>query len=97
MTRVRAVPVLDEVVRGEEAVVLVGGQVLRVSALAHSVRELATDWTDLADLAGRLAERHGAPDGDPVVLLRAVVADLEAAGLVETSGEDGTRRTDAQP
>lgn len=82
--RVRRAPVLDEVVRGEEAVVLVQGQILRVSALAHSVRELTGDWTDLGDLAVALAARHGEPEGDPVELLRAVVADLEAAGLVET-------------
>lgn len=82
--RVRRAEVLDEVVRGEEAVVLVHGQVLRVSALAHSVRELADDWTPLADLAEALTERHGEPDGDPVELLRAVVSDLAAAGLVET-------------
>jgi len=82
--RVRSVPVLDEVVRDDEAVVLVGGQVLRVSPLAHSLRTLAADWTGLEELAARLAERHGDPGGDVVELLRAVVADLQGAGLVET-------------
>ncbi|MCK0112899.1 hypothetical protein MWU75_12190 [Ornithinimicrobium sp. F0845] len=82
--RVRSVTVLDEVVRGDEAVVLVGGQVLRVSALAHSLREFATDWIGLEELGDRLAQRHGAPPGDAVELLRTVITDLEAAGLVET-------------
>lgn len=83
--RVRRTEVLDEVVRGDEAVVLVQGQVLRVSALAHSVRALTGDWTELEDLAVALATRHGEPDGDPVELLRTVVADLESVGLVESS------------
>lgn len=82
--RVRRTPVRDEVVRGDEAVVLVDSQVLRVSSLAHSLRELAADWTGLEELADLLAQRHGAPDGDAHELLRTVVADLEAAGLVET-------------
>ncbi|USQ76204.1 hypothetical protein [Ornithinimicrobium cryptoxanthini] len=82
--RVRAQQVLDEVVRGDEAVVLWDGQILRVSALAHSIRELSRDWIELSDLAVALAQRHGAPDGDLMDALTPVVADLASAGLVET-------------
>lgn len=82
--RVRRQEVLDEVVRGDEAVVLWAGQILRLSALAHSIRALSGEWIELADLAGALAERHGEPDGDPVEALRPMVADLATAGLLET-------------
>ena len=82
--RVRAQQVLDEVVRGDEAVVLWAGQILRVSPLAHSIRELSRDWIEVSDLAVALAERHGAPDGDLEEALTPGVADLASAGLVET-------------
>lgn len=87
--RVRATPVLDEVVRGDEAVVLVNGQILRVSALAHSLRGLAPEWTDLSVVAAGLTAEHGAPEGDPEELLGPVVADLVAAGLLAVEGEAG--------
>jgi hypothetical protein len=82
--KVRRQDVLDEVVRGDEAVVLWAGQVLRLSALAHSIRQLSADWVELSVLARLLAERHGEPGGDPVEALRPMVRDLASAGLVET-------------
>lgn len=81
--RARRLPVRDEVVRGQEAVVLVNGQVLRVTALAQSARELATDWVDVNELADHLAQLHGQPEGDPVELVRQMLAALEEAGLME--------------
>ena len=87
--RVRATPVLDEVIRGKEAVVLVDGQILRVSALAHSLRALAPDWTELAVVAQGLTMQHGEPDGDPQELLAPVVADMVDAGLLLVEDESG--------
>lgn len=82
--RVRAQQVLDEVVRGGESVLLWAGQIVRVSPLAHSIRELASDWIEVSELAGALADRHGLPEGDPVEALTPIVTELESAGLVET-------------
>lgn len=86
--RVRAVRVADEVVREGRSVVLLDSQVLEVSEIGTAVRALAPGWTGVEEVAGRLEEEFGAPEGGAtlehtVTLLR----ELAAAGLVELDGD----------
>lgn len=83
--RVRAVPPTDRADHEGEAVVLIGAQVVRLSALATTVLDLAIAWLDEGDLAARLVAAHGPPPGgmDPRSATRAVLEQLVAHGLLE--------------
>jgi hypothetical protein len=83
--RVRAVPPTDRIDHEGEAVVLVGAQVVRLSALATTVLDLAATWLEEGDLAARLVATHGPPPAgaDPQTATRAVLEQLVAHGLLE--------------
>jgi hypothetical protein len=85
VTRVRRVPVDDEVVRDGESVVLLARQVIRLSALGTTVLELCPGWVTLPEVAEGLVAQFGAPpDGsDPTPVVEAAVASLHEQGLVE--------------
>ncbi|NNM46506.1 hypothetical protein [Knoellia koreensis] len=82
---VRAVPPTDRIDHEGEAVVLVGAQVVRLSALATTVLDLAVTWRGDGELAARLVAAHGPPpgDADPQSATRAVLEQLVAHGLLE--------------
>lgn len=88
---VRTVPALDEVAGEEGAVVLLGAEddarILRISPLAHAVRELAADGMPLSSLTVELTARFDEPpEGDAAALVRSMVEELRDQGLVELSG-----------
>lgn len=84
MVTVRAVVAHDELHRGGESLVLLDGQVHRVSALGTLLRERATGPVTLEDLAAALEERFGAPpQGRALDLTREAVDALLGAGLLE--------------
>lgn len=83
MTGVRTVAAHDELHEGGESLVLVDGQVRRVSMIGTSIRAMATEGISVADLSRALEEEYGAPpEGDADDLTRRAVADLLAAGLL---------------
>lgn len=85
-TRVRTVPAHDELHRDGESLVLVDGQVQRVSLLGTMIRELADEGIGVEELAGVLEARFGAPaDGSTLDLTRAAVRALVDAGLLAAS------------
>ena len=83
--KVRRLPVVDRVVREGESVVLLGREVIRLSALATHLLDRCADWTDLDDLtAALLAEFGDTPPGvDPLAATEAAVSTLAEQGLVE--------------
>jgi hypothetical protein len=82
--RVRALPVLDRVERGGESVVLVGRQVVRLSALATALVLACGDWCTVEELTGELVAQFGdPPSGDARSVTAAALPDLRDQGLVE--------------
>ncbi len=84
--RVRRRPFLDEYVDGDESAVMVGDQVIVLSALATSLLALIGEGETRSDaLARRLSQRYGPPPGDLDGLRTTELAlkDLESAGLVQ--------------
>lgn len=83
--RARRVAVHDEVVRDGESVVLLGRQVIRLSALGTTLLELCPDWRGVDELADGLTERFGTPpDGsDPRLMTEAALEALHEQGLVD--------------
>jgi hypothetical protein len=83
--KVRRLPVVDRVVRDGESVVLVGREVIRLSALATHLLDRCADWTDLDDLtAALLAEFGNTPPGvEPRAATEAAVTTLAEQGLVD--------------
>lgn len=82
--RYRAVDAHDELHVSGESLVLLGGQVRRVSELGTAVRACAVEPVDVATLAARLQERFGAPpDGDLHEHTRRAAEALVEAGLLE--------------
>ncbi|MFX0539863.1 hypothetical protein ACQBAT_14575 [Ornithinimicrobium sp. Y1847] len=80
----RAVPAHDELHLDGESLVLVDGQVQRVSPLGTLIRERAVEPATVEELAAALVEEFGAPpDGDAVEVTRASVEALVDAGLLE--------------
>lgn len=81
--RVRRLPVLDELTRDGETVVLLEERAVLLSPLASAaLSSLGPVWTSGADLRVALEALFGAaPDPDGAVL--ALVSELESAGLVE--------------
>ena len=83
--RARRLPVVDRVVRDGESVVLVGREVIRLSALATHLLDRCGEWTDLDDLTSALLTEFGdAPEGvDPHAATEAAVTTLAEQGLLE--------------
>lgn len=77
--------VQDEVIRGGESVVLLGRQVIRLSALGTTLLELCDDWRDAKELAHGLTERHGEPPAgvDAMAMTEAALQALHDQGLVD--------------
>lgn len=90
-TRVRTVPAHDELHRGGETLVLLDGQVQRVSALGVLVRASARAPITVKELAEVLEREFGPPpEGDTLGTTTNAVATLISAGLLERVGEDDT-------
>lgn len=83
--RARRVDVQDEVIRDGESVVLLGRQVIRLSALGTTLLEMCGDWRDAKELAHGLTERHGEPpaDFDATAMTEAALQALHEQGLVD--------------
>lgn len=83
--RARYLPAADRVDRDGEAVLLVGREVVRLSALATTVFDSCPDWTPVSELAGVLLVAFGpTPEGvDPVAATEAALLTLRDQGLVE--------------
>lgn len=87
---VTATAVADVLVGDDGAVVLVESrgqhQVLRLSALAQAVREIAESGVSLSRLTDELVDRFGSGGGEPAQEVEALVAELASAGLVRVDG-----------
>lgn len=83
--RARRLPVADRVDRDGESVVLVGHEVVRLSALATALLDACAEWTEEERLVSLLVDRFGAPPGggDPAVLVSGALTTLATHGLVE--------------
>ena len=83
--RARYLPAVDRVDRHGEAVVLVGRDVVRLSALATTLLDSCPDWTPTSELVEALLATFGpTPEGvDAVVATDAALRTLAAQGLVE--------------
>jgi hypothetical protein len=83
--RVRAVPPTDRIDHEGEAVVLIDDQVVRLSALATTLLDLAATWRASEDLTAALVAAFGPPpDGaDPGHATALVLEQLAALGLLE--------------
>jgi hypothetical protein len=81
--RIRRLPVVDELSRDGETVVLLDEGAVLLSPLASAaLANLTLVWTSDADLRVTLEALFGvAPDPEGAVF--ALVSDLESAGLVE--------------
>lgn len=77
--------VQDEVIRDGESVVLLGRQVIRLSALGTTLLELCNNWRDAKELAHGLTERHGEPPAgfDAMAMTEAALQALHDQGLVD--------------
>lgn len=84
MVSYRSVPAHDELHRDGESLVLLDGQVQRVSALGTAIRRRAVATATLEELAAALEAEFGAPPaGDLLTLTRRAADDLVSAGLLE--------------
>lgn len=81
--RVRAVAAHDELHEDGESLVLMDGQVRRVSMIGTTIRALAAEGISVRELAVALEQEFGVPpEGDVLDLTRRAVADLLDAGLL---------------
>ena len=86
--RARRVPVMDEYVEGEEAVVFVDDKVVVLSPLAtYLLGLIAYDWTELATLAEALVEAFGEPPTGQTAAEATsdALRRMEAQGIVATT------------
>lgn len=85
MVSVRAVPAHDELHHEGESLVLLDGQVQRVSALGTTIRRACSSGPlALEALAELLEQEFGPPpQGSTLELTRRALDDLVAAGLLE--------------
>lgn len=87
-TVVRTVPAHDELHRDGESLVLLDGQVQRVSALGTVVRATAHEGLSVTELADVLTAEFGPPpDGDTLGTTVQVVATLLSVGLLDVVGD----------
>lgn len=83
VTGVRSVPAHDELHHEGESLVLMDGEVRRVSPIGTTIRTLAADGIAVEDLARALEEEYGIPpEGEVLELTRRAVSDLLEAGLL---------------
>lgn len=81
--RVRTVPAHDELHHDGESLVLLDGQVRRISPIGTAIRTAASDGTGVIELARVLEKLFGVPeDGDALALTRAAVHTMLAEGLL---------------
>lgn len=83
--RARYLPAADRVDRDGEAVLLVGREVVRLSALATTLIDSCPDWTPVSELAEVLLTAFGpTPEGvDPVAATDLALRTLADQGLLE--------------
>jgi len=83
--RARYLPAADRVDRDGEAVLLVGREVVRLSALATTLIDACTEWTPASELVEVLLAAFGpTPEGvDAVVATEVALRTLADQGLVE--------------
>jgi hypothetical protein len=83
--RARYLPAVDRVDRDGEAVLLVGREVVRLSALATTLLDACSDWTPASELVEVLLASFGpTPEGvDPTAATEVALRTLAAQGLVE--------------
>ena len=87
-SRVRTVPAHDELHDAQESLVLLDGQVRRVSPIGTAIRAHATHGASVDELAVVLEELFGLPDeGDVLSLTREAVQALVAEGLLEPTAD----------
>lgn len=87
-SRVRTVPAHDELHHQEESLVLLDGQVRRVSAVGTAIRTQAGHGASVEELAAVLEQLFGIPEGgDAVTLTRDAVRTLLAEGLLEPAAD----------
>ncbi len=81
----RYLPAVDRVDRDGEAVVLVGRDVVRLSALATTLLDSCVDWTPVPELVEVLLAAFGStPEGvDPAAATDGALRTLATQGLVE--------------
>lgn len=69
---------------GDEAVVMAGTNVVRLSRLATHLLEQMADWRTSDDLAAVLVERFGdPPNGDVVAFIHTTLTALATLDIVE--------------
>lgn len=88
--RARRLPIVDEYVEGDEAVVMVDDQVLTLSPVASAaLATVGPQWTDATVVADVLVDRFGAPPGaaDVVATVRDLLRSLAGLGLLEIDSE----------
>lgn len=84
--RARRLPVLDEYVEGDEAVVFVGGNVIALSELATAaLHAVGQEWTPAEEVSTALTARFGRPpEGvDPGEATKATLLLLAEHAIVE--------------
>ncbi len=83
--RARYLPAVDRVDRDGETVLLVGREVVRLSALATTLVDACPDWTPVSELVDVLVTAFGpTPEGvDPAAATEAALRTLASQGLVE--------------
>ena len=87
-SRVRTVPAHDELHDAQESLVLLEGQVRRVSPIGTAIRAHSGDGASVAELAVVLEEIFGLPDeGDVLSLTQDAVQTLVAEGLLEPTAD----------
>lgn len=82
--KVKASVVHDQIVVSGESIVLLDGEVIRLSELATTILAETNEWCDVGELAVRLERRFGpAPDGvGTLSATQSALRDLEQNGLI---------------
>lgn len=83
--RARRLEIIDQVVDGDESVVLVGHTVVRLSPLATAILAELTDWTEATAITNAMTETFGPPpEGtDALGAIEAALLDLAGQELIE--------------
>jgi hypothetical protein len=83
--RARRLEIIDQVVEGDESVVLVGHTVIRLSPLATALLAELEEWTASSALTAAMTDVFGPPpEGtDAVAAVEAALMDMAGQGLIE--------------